>query len=288
VISFYHNELLKIDSKIRGTDEKEIPQLFNEIPLDVFGYLHLLDEEVYPNLTKFLPTMAPKEVQLAWTGVGDRTLLLQSLSFVKAVVSFHEKMGTSDLQKARLLDFGCGWGRLLRLFFKYIPESNLFGVDPMDQSLKQCAIHRVRGNLAQSDYLCRSLPFNDTKFDLVIAFSVFTHLSKRAMNEALCTIRSRVTDNAIFAVTVRPANYWKVSKQYDNKDINVEEYIKKHNTEGFVFYPHNCSPIDGDITFGDSSMSLNYIKENWHGWEVVATDVSLLDSSQIIVFLRSC
>lgn len=288
MISFYRNELLKIENRIMDMDGKEIPQLFNKIPLDVFGYLYLLDEEVYPNIKKFLPTMATKEVQLAWTGADDRTLLLQSLSFVKTVVNFYEKIGASDLQKVKFLDFGCGWGRLLRLFLKYIPESNLFGVDPWDQSLKQCAMHNVRGIFAQSDYLCRSLPFNDTKFDLVIAFSVFTHLSKRAMNEALCTIRSRVTDNAIFVVTVRPANYWKVSKRHDNKDIDVEEYLEKHNTEGFVFHPHNCPPIDGDITFGDTSMSLNYIKENWHGWEVVATDVSLLDSSQIIVFLKPC
>ncbi len=287
MISFYHNELLKIDSKIMGTNEKEIPKLFSEIPLDVFGYLHLLDEE-YPNIKRILPTMATKEVQLAWTGADDRTLLLQSLSFVRAIVSFYEKKSATDIQKARLLDFGCGWGRLLRLFLKYIPESNIFGVDPMKQSLDQCAMHKVRGNLAQSDYLCRSLPFNDNKFDLVIAFSVFTHLSKRAMNEALCTIRSRVTDNAIFAVTVRPANYWKVSKRYDNKDIDVKEYIKRHNTEGFVFHPQNCAPVDGDITFGDTSISLNYIKKNWHGWEVVATDVNLSDSSQIIVFLRPC
>jgi SAM-dependent methyltransferase len=288
VISFYHNDLLQIDKKIMGVAENQIPQLFDQIPLDVFGYLHLLDEEVYSNIKKFLPTMATKEVQLAWTGASDRTLLLQSLSFVKTVVNFYEKMAASDLQKAKFLDFGCGWGRLLRMFLKYIPESNIFGVDPMKQSLDQCAMHKVRGNLAQSDYLCRSLSFNDTKFDLVIAFSVFTHLSKRAMNDALCTIRSRVTDHAILAVTVRPANYWKVSKQYDHKDIDVEECIEKHNTEGFVFHPQNCAPIDGDITFGDTSISLNYIKENWHGWEVLATDVNLLDSSQIIVFLRPC
>ncbi len=289
MISFYHNELLEIDKKILEVEVGEIPQIFAPIPLDVFGYLYLLHGNEYPNIKLFLPTMASKEVQLAWTGASDKTLLLQSLSFVKSVVNFAEKMGISDLHNVSLLDFGCGWGRILRLFLKYIPESRLFGVDPMNESLEQCILHKVKGNLMKSDYLCRSLPFGEMKFDIVIAMSVFTHLSRRAMDEALRTIRSRVSDNALFVVTVRPTEYWEIHKQHADSNLDVEGCEKEHNTKGFVFRPHaGVPPIEGDVTFGDTSMTLEFISENWHGWKVVGTDVSLLDSMQIIIFLKPC
>jgi len=289
MISFFHNELLKIDNKILEVEEDGIPDLFAQIPLDVFGYLYLLTGNEYPNIRAYLPTMASKEVQLAWTGASDKALLLQSLSFVKSVIHFAGQNGFSNLGNVNLLDFGCGWGRILRLFLKNVPESHIYAVDPWDKSLEQCTLHKVRGNFAQSDYLCCSLPFGEVKFDLVIAMSVFTHLSKRAMDEALRTIRSRVSENAILAVTVRPAEYWESHKKHHDNNLDVGEITRKHNTEGFAFHTHGgTSPIDEDVTYGDASMSIEYIRENWNGWEVVGTDVGLLDSVQIIVFLRAC
>ena len=288
LLSFYHSDLVGINNKILDVKPEYMPSLFANIPLDVFGYLYLIDKEEYKNIKTYLSTMPSKEVQLTWTGAHGQSLLLQSIAFVKNVVSFYSQKSTVYINNTAFLDFGCGWGRIIRLFLKYIPETNLFGVDPWDKSLELCIQHKVRGKFEQSDWLCRNLPFENKKFDLVIAMSVFTHLSKRTMNEALRTIRSRVTDNAIFAVTVRPAEFWETYKIHCNPNICVNDYITRHQCEGFVFIPHMRPQIDGDITYGDTSISLDYINDNWHGWEVVGTDVSLLDSAQIIVYLKPC
>jgi hypothetical protein len=49
--------------------------------------------------------------------------------------------------------------------------------------------------------------------------------------------------------------------------------------------PHNRPPIDGEVTYGDTSMSLEYIARNWNGWHVVGTDYNLVDPYQLVVFL---
>ena len=37
-----------------------------------------------------------------------------------------------------VLDFGCGYGRLARLFYYYIKQDNFYGVDPWDRSINEC------------------------------------------------------------------------------------------------------------------------------------------------------
>lgn len=44
--------------------------------------------------------------------------------------------------------------------------------------------------------------------------------------------------------------------------------------------------VDGDITYGDTSMSLNWIKATFPKAEIVAVDRSLYDQFQVYVFLR--
>jgi hypothetical protein len=61
---------------------------------------------------------------------------------------------------------------------------------------------------------------------------------------------------------------------------------RDHDEQGFAYTPHQRAPIDGDITYGDTSMTLDYIKRNWSGWDVAGVEVNLQDPFQTIVFLR--
>ncbi|GHU35102.1 hypothetical protein AGMMS50256_29740 [Betaproteobacteria bacterium] len=67
----------------------------------------------------------------------------------------------------------------------------------------------------------------------------------------------------------------------------VEQQKSRHHTDGFSFLPHNREPIDGDITYGDTSMSLDWLKATFPNLEIVGIDRSLSDPYQIYVFLKS-
>jgi len=285
IISKYKTELKYIDDNISNTEEKYIPFLFKEIPIEVFGQLSLQEQDQYKNIKIFFPLMASEEIQRRWTGSHDSVLMSQSSAFIKTVVEFCQYQGLQDLNKCNLLDFGCGWGRLIRLLYKYIPANQIYGVDAWKVSLDVCNEHQVKGNFAQIKDICTSIPF-DVDFDLVISFSVFTHLSPRAGIAALNTIRRYIKNNGILALTVRPIEYWQIHKKLIDSTISIDELIQTHNKNGVAFVPHNLPPVDGDITFGDITISLDYIKDHWKQWKLIEYITNKEDPYQMILFFK--
>ncbi|MFM0662207.1 class I SAM-dependent methyltransferase [Paraburkholderia sediminicola] len=262
--------------------------LFEELrrqPVDVVGAMLMNIPEQYATLRKYLPTMASPEVQKHWTGDYGVPLLLQSCAFVRAVREGFHLHTRRPLDGLPVLDYGCGWGRLLRLMLAVTGPEKLFGCDPWHKSLEVCDGDRIRANIALSDYLPTDLPFAGRKFSLIYAFSVFTHLSERAADAALSACRKHIVDDGMMAITIRPPNYW------DEDPVVVRagksEVLKReHALKGFAFFPHQREAVDGDITYGDTSISIDFIKNRWVDWEVVGTERLLQDVLQTIVFLR--
>ncbi|MGN6217805.1 MAG: methyltransferase domain-containing protein [Solirubrobacterales bacterium] len=77
----------------------------------------------------------------------------------------------------RILDFGCGVGRMLRQFAAESGESEIFGCD-----LDRPSVEWLRENLSPPFQVFESaeeagLPQEDGFFDLIYAFSVYTHFT---------------------------------------------------------------------------------------------------------------
>ena len=185
---------------------------------------------------------------------------------------------------AKILDFGCGWGRIIRLMYYYSDVDRIYGVDPWDRSLEICTEDGVLGNLALSDYLPTSLPHGNEVFDLIYAFSVFTHLSERATKTALAALRQRISADGLLVITIRPVEYWALAKSWD-PSLPSESLTKTHEAAGFAFQPHNRSAVDGDITYGDTSMTFDWLR-NCEGWNMLRYDRSLDDQVQMVVYLQ--
>ena len=268
------------EKRISSCSPQDVPKLFSSIPLDVFGLLLLDPPSVFPHLREFFPRMPPDSFQERWVGSSGVVLLRRSIAFVSSLVAGYERYVGKPLQDSTVLDYGCGWGRLLRLLYKYVPETQLFGVDAWPEILEIAHETGVRGNLAQIADYPETLPFN-VKFDLIFAFSVFTHLSPRAQERALKLLSTSVTDNGLMVVTIRPGSYWITAGHKDAERLTIE-----HNSVGFAFSPHNRNPIDGDIPYGDTSITVGYIEREWRDWSLLETDYNSIDPEQILVFLR--
>lgn len=282
----YEGMLKMIDERIMTVNEQDIPKLFNDIPFSVFGELSLQEQNTYMRIKEFFPPMASEEIQTNWTGSHGATLLRQSLAFVSSVGDFYKaRTGANDLSKLNILDFGCGWGRLIRLFYKFIPETQIFGVDAWEESLKTCRDYKVRANLAKIDDICKEIPFTE-KFDIVYSFSVFSHLSERAATAALNAIRKSIKDDGVLVLTVRNYDYWKMHATSWEASTNVDRMIRQHVKEGFAYIPHNRQKIDGEVTFGDTSISMEYIQDNWTDWKMIDYKINLEDPYQSLVFLE--
>ncbi|HET9833339.1 MAG TPA: class I SAM-dependent methyltransferase [Vicinamibacterales bacterium] len=257
-----------------------------QLSLGDFAWLLVAPPPHLSAMTSMLPRMASKDVQLHWTGTSGPALLLQSLLFVKSIEAAFPRFLGRELHGATMLDFGCGWGRLIRLMLWFSHPQQIYGVDPCDKSLEVCANDRVPGNLALSEWVPRNLPFDGVRFDLIYAFSVFTHLSERTMMAAQSAIRPRIKQDGLFVMTIRPIEYWEShSIHVDSK--KYADVLNQHKVRGFAFVPQVDSPVvEGDATYGDASMTLNYIKERWDSWHLCGYDHNVQDQQQITVFLK--
>lgn len=253
--------------------------------LDDFGlFLWSLPDKRFPKLSTLLPSMASRAAQLAWTGRSGTALLRQSLDFVRISAHNFARLTSRPLLDARILDFGCGYGRMARLMYYFADESNVIGVDPMESSIAQCRSARLGRYFHLSDYLPRELPVGAEKFDFIYAFSVFTHVSERAFRVALATLRNHVRADGLLAITIRPVEYWQFATYLGSEQAARLE--QDHRTNGIAFYPHGGTPVDGDITYGDTSVTLSWLAQNCPGWSIAALDRSINDRMQTYVYLR--
>lgn len=281
MIDMFEKELRQIDKEMALVKPSDIPSLFRNIPLEVFGEMLLDIPSIFPNIKAFFPSMASEEVQRGWTGAYGSSLLTQSVAFVKTFSSGFTEITGKTIENIKVLDFGCGWGRIIRLLYKFISFENIYAVDPWDESLKQCREHGIKAKLALSEWVPATLPFT-CRFDLIYAFSVFTHLSEKTMHIALKTLRNYIANDGLLVITIRPKEYWYV---HDNGTLAVD-MIKSHEEKGFAFTPHGRTPINGDITYGDTSISMDYFSEHFPQWRIVKTACNLVDQYQVILFLK--
>jgi SAM-dependent methyltransferase len=262
-----------------------LPQI-RKLCLDDFGEVLLnLPNAELPKLSNIFPKMAAEDIQKNWTGSSGYPLLRQSLNFVRLVSHAYENITGKDFSNRTILDYGCGYGRLLRLMLYFTAPEKLYGCDPWDKSIEICRLDRIPCDLQITDYLPTALPYQNKFFDFIYAFSVFTHTSERATKFALSALREIASDNAVLAITIRPIEYWDFDKTIPEQERS--RLVRDHNEKGFAFRPHNRSSIDGDITYGDTSISIHYLKRSFPSWNFVKMERTLEDPFQLIMYFRA-
>lgn len=287
MFEYVQAELREIERSVRRPEPEHIlSQLRRRLGLDDFAELMFaMPAGAFPKISAALPQMASAEIQNAWTGTIDFPLLRQSANFIRSAAYNFTKLTGKPLDGASLLDYGCGYGRLARLMYYFVDPERLYGVDPWDRSIEICHQCGLGGNFRQSDYLPETLPLPPLNFDFIYAFSVFTHLSHRAAAAALNVCRRYMADDGVLLITIRPVEYWALPPDIHGvKDTSG--LVAEHNKRGFAFSPHKRPAVDGDITYGDTSMTTAWIEATFPRWRVATVDRSLDDAYQIYVFLQ--
>ncbi len=277
-----YKDILQVAEK-QGDTESAL-KILRSLPFPDFAFF-MMTINNHSGFHDKLPQMAPIAAQKRWTGKSGLDLLQTSIDFVKAINIFHYERGLRFNECENVLDFGFGWGRIIRLLYYYFDTNNLYGVDPLQDSLDICNEYNLKANLEKSEFLLKSLPF-DRKFDLMYAFSVFTHLSDKSASNAMNVLRKSISKKGYLVATIRPVEYWDfaVKAQIINEDQR-DKLKKEHRDKGYAFYLHESRPEDkGGATYGDSSFSLEYIEENWTDWKLDKIDRNISDPFQLVCF----
>ena len=94
-----------------------------------------------------------------------------------------------------------------------------------------------------------------------------------------------LTKDALLVITIRPIEYWNdIHQRLSPEDLAALNTA--HVERGFAFWPHRKrEAIQGDITYGDTSMSLGYIGDHFPKWRLEYAELNV-DPLQVLVFLR--
>ncbi len=85
-----------------------------------------------------------------------------------------------SLEKADILDWGCGPARVLRHLPELVPEAESFsGTDYNKSTIRWCH-QNLAGISFSENQLLPPLLYEDDSFDLIYGISIFTHLSEEA------------------------------------------------------------------------------------------------------------
>lgn len=206
---FHGERLAQIDAAC-AIGGPECFALFRDLDADLWALLLNQEYDCYPNIRALLPSLPDPELQQLWVGSSGLRLANQSKSFYTKLCDRYEEHSDRPLARSRVLDFGCGWGRLTRFLARDVELGSLYGCDPVEEILETCRQSRVPARLARSDFAPERVPF-EVSFDLAFAFSVFTHLSESAHESCLRALHAGLRPGGILVVTVRPPDFLNVS-----------------------------------------------------------------------------
>lgn len=265
-----------------GAPLSTVLKVLRRLPLEDFGELLLsMPNDEYPGLSGLLPAMASGEVQKKWTGSSGLTLLGQSTAFVRQAAYLYASARGEGLEGKTILDFGCGYGRLLRLMLYFTDPDRLWGLDAWERSLEASREAGVLAHLRKSDTFPQALPVDGTRFDFAYAFSVFTHLSPRAAEACLGAVRSAMAPGGIFVATIRPIEFWRYLDEARGTSV-AADLTSEHHRHGFAYLPH-AGP-EGDA-YGDASVAVDFFDRP--AWQLLGHDRSRGDRYQLSVVLRA-
>jgi SAM-dependent methyltransferase len=142
-----------------------------------------------------------------------------------------------------VLDFPCGYGRVIRFLKEMYPDSQIVGSEIEPEALEFCQrAFSVQGYLSNTarNWRSMSLPF---KFELIWCGSLITHVDERATVDLLDFFYRHLTDGGICVFTTHGRH---VAEMFSTKEVTfdlTDEGLKKvlseyqQNGYGYADYP---------------------------------------------------
>jgi SAM-dependent methyltransferase len=242
------------------------------------------------------PTVPDQELQLQIHGSASWEISIREAfdfyRFVKSNVELNAN-GTS-----RFLDYGCGWGRITRPFMRHFDLDKMFGFEP----------HLLLATIARSlnPYVCvlaggftpdGSIPKD--WFELIVGWSIFSHLSKASFKEWLREISQVLAPGGTGVFTtwgLRFLQRLQTEKMQLEQGREIHWYSKvcieaagdisarimEYERGDFVWFTESGSPVYGEAFISASALS-QVIEEERLPLQILSFDTSSLPQDVFLV-----
>lgn len=164
-----------------------------------------------------------------WLGYGkSKEVYLFGKAQISKMLEITGKSGFEISEKMRILDFGCGAGRMIRWLKPFSEKCEIWGTDISAEHINW-ANHNLRPpfNFATTT-TNPSLPFEDRYFDLIYAGSVFTHIDDLAEAWLLELRRILKPEGRLYFTIQDKHSIEKLNSEKHYKDIWLTRYLNSN------------------------------------------------------------
>ncbi|MGC9328071.1 MAG: class I SAM-dependent methyltransferase [Candidatus Hinthialibacter sp.] len=155
-----------------------------------------------------------------------------------------------------LLDWGCGSGRITGFFIQHSKIPDIYGCDIDAEAIQWAQEHFPQGRFTTIPLLPPTKYYNN-QFDIIISFSVLTHLDRETQNAWLREMQRILKPGGLLLATVHGVKAAEVllSKQEFKKfkRVGIHDRLRDRVLEG----------VAPDDYYRASFQSKNYILNNW-------------------------
>ncbi len=215
-----------------------------------------------------IPNLPPDDVQRSFTGNQGRGNLEQAFDFYKFVLA-HLPDGVLD--KHDILDFGGGWGRVLRFFLREFEPDRLIMVDCLTEAVKWARSLDSPFKVIHTNAF-PPLPLAERSVGLCYAFSVFSHLAEQPCCDWLRHFANLLVPGGKLFLTTRgqaQINYLvKLTREGSSnpvlKTLPHPDVIRDRLSKGvFQFYPGGGGRELTHDFFGETWIPRKWMEERY-------------------------
>jgi Methylase involved in ubiquinone/menaquinone biosynthesis len=271
--------LQKVDRLLHNGDgrARRHPELFRSVSDEFWLWLLTQGVRVDARLRELLPPMPEESIQLQANGLSGDRAMQDGLLVYRLFKTIFEGLGGDLGSSHAILDFGCGWGRVTRFFLRDIEPDRVWGVDHYDNAIEVCRQTNPWQHFRQINPF-PPMDFRDSTFDLIFAYSVFSHLSETAQRLWLAEFARLLRPGGVLIATtwdreliVRCAELRTQSPGLPSFQTHLptlfkdtERWLAAYDSGEFCFDTSRESYGDVSSYLGETCVPKQYVQRHWN------------------------
>lgn len=255
----FPEDLRALESRLERNPLTSFHELFGNMAESLFLCMMQSAYNLPERLTAAVPGWPPRELRLRTT--SDQSIaetLREASAFWREARTLFEQRSGQLIAKARVADYGAGWGRVARLIAKDVPADQLVAFEPNEELRKWYVSAGVPGTVVATDWDSEISLESFGTFDLVLLFSIFTHTSEDLARRIAKRLVELTKPGSLIVLTVRP-RWFLDGGEGDAALLPRDEragLVTKFDHEDFLFLPY-----DGSSDWGVTVMGKRFLEK---------------------------